>query len=168
MTYAGPTLLRSGQGLEEFDCGEPALDDWLTRRALGNQASGSSRTWVVTHRPTGRVIAYYASSTASVMRAAAPGPIARNQPTELPAVLLGRLAVDRRHQGEGLAGAMLKHFMTKAIEVSENVGVRLVLVHAKNDRAKAFYQHFGFIESPVDALTLMMLLPTARTEAASE
>lgn len=162
MTYAGPTLLNSGHSLDGFDCGEPALDDWLMRRALGNQASGSSRTWVVTHRAAGRVVAYYASSTASVMRAAAPRPMARNQPADLPAVLLARLAVDRHHQGEGLASAMLKHFMTKAIEVAENVGVRLLLVHAKNDRAKAFYQHFGFIESPVDALTLMMLLPIDR------
>jgi len=162
LTYAGPTLLTSEHSLEGFDCGEPALNDWFTRRALGNQASGTSRTWVVTDEPAGMVVAYYASSTASVMRAAAPRRIARDQPTELPAILLGRLAVDSRHQGKGFAGAMLKHFTTKAIEVSENVGVRLLLVHAKNDHAKAFYQHFGFIESPVDALTLMMLLPANR------
>lgn len=81
--------------------------------------------------------------------------------------MLGRLAVDNRHQGEGLAGAKLKHFVTKAIEASENVGVRLLLVHAKHDRAKAFYQHFGFAESPVDALTLMMLLPAKRRKGAA-
>lgn len=68
------------------------------------------------------VVAYYASATASVMRAATPGQIARDQPADLPAILLGRMAVERRHQGKGLGGAMLKHFMTKAIEVSEKVG----------------------------------------------
>lgn len=70
------------------------------------------------------------------------------------------MAVDSRHQGKGLGAAMLKHFMTKVIEVSENVGARLVLVHAKDEHAKDFYQHHGFIESPIDPLTPMMLLPS--------
>jgi len=146
LTYSGPTLLTNEHRLEGFDCGEPALNDWLARRALGNQAAGTSRTWVVIDEPTRTVVAYYASSTASVMRA------------DLPAILLGRMAVDSRHQGRGLGAAMLKHFMTKAIEVSEIVGVRLVLVHAKDEHAKTFYRHHGFIESPIDPLTLMMLL----------
>jgi GNAT superfamily N-acetyltransferase len=160
LIYNGPALLTSEQRLEGFDCGEPALNDWLTRRALGNQAAGTSRTWVVIDQPTRTVLAYYASSTASVMRAAAPRRIARDQPAELPAILLGRMAVDSRHQGNGLGAAMLKHFMTKAIEVSEKVGARFVLVHAKNERAKDFYKHHGFVESPIDPLTLVMLLPS--------
>lgn len=161
MTYVGPALLTSEHSLEGFDCSEPALNEWLTRRALGNQAAGTSRTWIVTYKPTGIVVAYYASSAASVMRAAATQSIARDQPSELPAILLGRMAVDRRHQGKRLGAAMLKHFMKKAIEVSEMVGVRLVLVHAKDERVKDFYRHHGFIESPINPLTLMMLLPSA-------
>jgi GNAT superfamily N-acetyltransferase len=160
LTYSGPSLLTGEHRLDGFDCGEPALDDWLTRRALGNQTAGTSRTWVVIEESTGRVVAYYASATASVMRAATPRQIAQDQPADLPAILLGRMAVDRRHQGKGLGGAMLKHFMTKAIEVSEKVGVRLVLVHAKDEHAKTFYLHHGFIESPIDPLTFMMLLPS--------
>jgi GNAT superfamily N-acetyltransferase len=117
----------------------------------------------VIDEPTRTVVAYYASSTASVMRAAAPRRTAQNHPADLPAILLGRMAVDSRHQGKGLGGAMLKHFMTKAIEVSEKVGVRLVLVHAKDEQAKDFYQHHGFTESPIDPLTLMMLLPSTRS-----
>ncbi len=163
MIYSGPTLLTGEHILEGFDCSESALNDWLTRRALGNQAAGTSRTWVVIDKPTRMVVAYYASSTASVMRAAAPRRIARNQPTDLPAILLGRMAVDSRHQGKGLGGAMLKHFMAKAIEVSEKVGVRLVLVHAKDEQAKDFYRQHGFIESPIDPLTLMMPLPSNRS-----
>jgi GNAT superfamily N-acetyltransferase len=161
LTYSGPTLLTSEHRLEGFDCGEPALNDWLVRRALGNQAAGTSRTWVVIDEPSRVVVAYYASSTASVMRAAAPRHIARDQPADLSAILLGRMAVDSCHQGKGLGSAMLKHFMTKAIEVSEKVGVRLVLVHAKDERAKGFYRHHGFAESPIDPLTLMMLLPSS-------
>ena len=160
MIYGAPALLTSEHRLEGFDCGEPALNDWLTRRALANQVAGSSRTWVVTDEPTRTVVAYYASSTASVMRTAAPRHIARNQPPDLPAILLGRMAVERGHQGKGLGAAMLKHFMTKAIEVSEIVGVRLVLVHAKNEQARDFYRHHGFVESPIDPLILMMLLPS--------
>jgi GNAT superfamily N-acetyltransferase len=163
LIYGGPSLLTGEHGLEGFDCGEPALNDWLARRALGNQAGGTSRTWVVTGEPGRMVVAYYASSTASVMRAAAPRGIAQGQPADLPAILLGRMAVDSRHQGRGLGAAMLKHFMTKAIEVSEKVGVRLVLVHAKDEQAKDFYRHHGFVESPIDPLTLMMLLPPHRS-----
>jgi GNAT superfamily N-acetyltransferase len=142
-----------------FDCGEPVLNHWLARRALGNQAAGTSRTWVVIDEPARIVVAYYASSTASVMRAAAPRRIARDRPAELPAILLARMAVDSRHQAKGLGAAMLKHFMTKAIEVSEKVGVRLVLVHAKDEQVKDIYQHHGFAESPIDPLTLLVLLP---------
>ncbi len=160
MIYSGPTLLTTEHTLEGFDCGEPALNGWLARRALGNQATGTSRTWVVIDEPAGLVVSYYASSAASVMRAAAPRHIARDQPADLPAILLGRMAVDSCHQGKGLGGAMLKHFMLKAIEVSQKIGVRLVLVHAKNDRTRAFYQHHGFVESPLDTLTLMMMLPS--------
>jgi GNAT superfamily N-acetyltransferase len=94
---------------------------------------------------------------------APPPHVARNQPADLPAILLGRMAVDSHHQGRGLGGAMLKHFMTKAIEVSEKVGVRLVLIHAKDEQAKDFYRHHGFIESPIDPLTLMLLLPSNRS-----
>jgi GNAT superfamily N-acetyltransferase len=164
LTYSGPLLLTSEHRLEGFDCGEPALNDWLTRRALGNQTAGTSRTWVVTDESTGQVVAYYASSAASVMRATAPRRIARDQPAELPAILLGRMAVDGRHQGKGLGGAMLKHFMLKAIEVAELIGVRLVLVHAKDEHVKGFYQRYGFGESPIDPLTLMLLLPAHCSE----
>jgi GNAT superfamily N-acetyltransferase len=88
--------------------------------------------------------------------------IAQDQPADLPAILLGRMGVDSHHQGEGLAAAMLKHLITKALEVSEIVEVRLVLVlvHAKDQQANGFYRHHGFVESSIDAFTLMMLLPS--------
>jgi GNAT superfamily N-acetyltransferase len=85
--------------------------------------------------------------------------MARRQPDEIPAILLGRMAVDSKHKGQGLGAALLKHFMLKAIEVANSVGVRVVLVHAKDDDARAFYKHYDFSESPMDPLTLMMLLP---------
>jgi len=146
-----------------FDCGTPALNEWLFRRALGNQAAGTSRTWVAVEHGTGRVVAFYASSTCSILRSEAPKAYTRNQPEQLPAILLGRLAVDADHTGGGLGAALLKHFMVKATEVAQLVGARLVLVHAKDEVAKGFYLHYGFIASPVDPLALMMLLPTMLT-----
>lgn len=154
--YRGPELLASHHDIESFDCGDEALNEWLRRRAPRNQREGSSRTWVVTDGA--RVVAFYASSTAVITRTEATRRAARNQPDPLPAMLLGRLAVDRGHQGQGLAAALLKHFLLKALEVAALTGVRLVLVHAKDDQAASFYRHFGFEPSPIDDLTLMLLV----------
>lgn len=117
-----------------------------------------TRTWVVAEVEVGRVVGFYASSTASVARQSAPRKVGRNQPDELPAVLLGRMAIHAGHQGNGLGVALLEHFMQKAAEVAEAVGVRLLLIHAKDDDARSFYQHFGFVESPLESLTMMMRL----------
>ena len=103
-----------------------------------------------------RVVGYYASATAVVARAEATRRAARNQPDPMPAMLLGRLAVDREHQGRGLATALLKHFLLKALEVADLAGLRLVLVHAKDPQAAGFYRHWGFEPSPIDDLTLML------------
>lgn len=119
-------------------------------------AQGGSRTWVVLDGR--RVVALYASSTAVLVRSRATKRAARNQPDPLPAVLLGRLAVDAENQGLGLAAAILKHFVLKSIEVAEVTGVRLPLVHAKDDTARRFYLRYGFEPSPVDDMTLMLLV----------
>ena len=158
MPYAGPVILTGDHELAGFDSGKPALDEWLRHRAMSNQVSGTSRTWVVVEDGSPAVIAYYASSTASILRSTAPTRIRRNQPEQIPAILLARLAVDERHKGKGLGAALLKHFMLKAIEVGASVGVRVLLIHAKDEEAQAFYDHYGFVESPLDPLVMMMLL----------
>lgn len=154
MTLRGPILLDPSHITESFDCGKQSLDDWLRRRGLTNQRSGASRTWVVVDDDD-RVVGYYASATASIARVAATKRAARNQPEDIPAILLARLAIDRRYRGQGLASALLKHFMLKALEVAAIVGARVVLVHAKDDEARAFYLHHDFEPSPLDDLTLM-------------
>ncbi len=158
MTYVGPELLGDAHLLEGFDCGKPALNEWLIRHALANQVTGTSRTWVVVEAGSRDVVAFYASATASVLRSSAPKRMRRNQPEEMPAILLARMAVDSRHKGHGLGAALLKHFMLKALEVAQSVGVRVLLIHAKDNEAKDFYSHYGFIESPIDPLVLTMLL----------
>ena len=154
--YRGPELLATDHDTAGFDCGDEALNEWLRRRAPRNQREGSSRTWVVTDGA--RVVAFYASSTAVVARTEATRRAARNQPDPLPAMLLGRLAVDRDHQGMGLAAALLRHFLRRALDVAALTGVRLVLVHAKDSQSAGFYRYFGFEPSPVDDLTLMLLV----------
>lgn len=156
MTLSGPVLLDPSHRTEDFDCGKRTLNDWLVHRGVANQKSGASRTWVVIDEESGGgVVAYYASSTASIARGSTTKRAARNQPDDVPAVLLARLAVDRRYHGNGLASALLKHFLLKAVEVAAVVGARVVLVHAKDQDAKEFYLHHDFEPSPVDDMTLM-------------
>ena len=162
--YHGPELLSAAHDVDGFDCGDEALNNWLRRRALRNQREGTSRTWVVAQ--SDQAVAYYASSTAVVARSEATGRAARNQPDPLPAMLLGRLAVDLGHQGEGLAAAPLKHFLLTALGVAELTGLRLALVHAKDDQASGFYRHFGFEPSPIDDLTLMLLIKDIPSQGA--
>jgi len=162
VAYDGPHLLADDHLVADFDCGASALNDWLKRRALRNQRSGATRTWVVTEAGSPQeVVAFYASCTGSVLRSTAPKRIAQGQPEQLPALLLARMGVDQQHQGRGVGAALLKHFVLKAIEVSASVGIRLLLVHAKDKEAKSFYEHYGFAASPIDPLTMMMLLPAS-------
>lgn len=154
--FNGPELLDEHHVLDGFDCGDENLNGWLADKARRNQVEGSSRTWVVATE--GRVVAFYASSTAVVLRAEATKRAARNQPDPLPALLLGRLAVDDKWQGHGLGAALLKHFIIKSLEVAQITGVRVLLVHAKTAEVAAFYRRYGFEPAPIDDLTLMLLV----------
>jgi predicted N-acetyltransferase YhbS len=158
--WVGPELLSHEHSIEGFDCGEASLNRWLNGKALHNQAEGGSRSWVVTDGA--RVVAYYASSTAVVLHAEATGRARQNQPDPLPAVLLGRLAVDTKHRGERLGEALLKHFILKSLEVAQITGVRLALVHAKTRAAVDFYRRYNFEPSPIDDLTMMLLVKDIR------
>lgn len=140
-----------------FDCGEPVLDDWLKRRALGNHLSGASRTFVVID-PEQRVVGYYAMAAGAVSHNIAPGGIRRNMPEPIPVLVLARLAVDRRMQGRQLGGALLQDAVTRAMGVAQQVGARALLVHAISEPACRFYLHYGFIASPMQPMTLMLRL----------
>jgi GNAT superfamily N-acetyltransferase len=145
----------------DFDCGNDVLNDWLKKRALKNQASGASRTFVICNK--GRVVGYYALSSGSVERLEAPKAIARNMPQTIPVMLLGRLAIDRDAQGQGLGAALLKDALLRVLSVAKNVGVRAILVHAISEDAKRFYLGYGFQVSPIDSMTLV--LPMKNIEA---
>ena len=157
---SAPQALAADHVLDAFDCGTPALDDWLKRRALQNEASGASRTFVVCDGK--RVAGYYSLAAASVAHQIAPSKVRRNMPDPIPAVLIGRLAVDRAWQGNKLGAALLRDAVLRATEAAERIGIRAILVHAIGDDAKAFYERFGFRPSPIEPLTLMITVEEVR------
>lgn len=152
-----PQPLAATHQLAEFECGESALDDWLKRRALSNHLSGASRTFVVAD-PAGRVFGYYALAAGAVSHHDATGSVKRNMPDPVPVMVLARLAVVHRAQGIKLGGALLQDAVNRSLAVSQQAGVRAVLVHALHDRAKQFYEHYGFQVSPLHPMTLMLRL----------
>jgi GNAT superfamily N-acetyltransferase len=152
-----PEALSPGHKIDGFGCGEPQLDDWLRRRALANQLSGGSRTFVVTD-VGGQVFGYYALAAGAVSHREATGSVRRNMPEPIPVMVLARLAVDRRAQGMRLGPALLQDAFERCVAVSRNTGVRAILVHALHHRARQFYEHYGFQVSPLHPLTLMMRL----------
>jgi GNAT superfamily N-acetyltransferase len=158
---SAPQPLTAAHRLDDFSCGEPELDEWLKRRAMANQQSGASRTFVVAD-PDNRVHGYYAMAAGAVAHRLASGGVRRNMPDPVPVLVLARLAVDTRAQGYKLGGAMLQDAVQRAVAVSQNAGVRALLVHALHDRAKQFYEHYGFQASPLDPFTLMLRLNTTR------
>lgn len=161
LNLSAPHPLAATHLLGDFECGEPALDDWLKRRALSNQLSGASRTFVVVDDEQ-RVRGFYALAAGAVAHQMATSSVRRNMPDPVPVMVLGRLAVDRRAQGLQLGAALLQDAVHRAIMVSQNTGVRALLVHALHGPAKAFYEHYGFQPSPMHPLTLMLRLNSAK------
>lgn len=157
LRLSAPQPLAVTHRLDEFTCGEASLDEWLKRRALSNQSSGASRTFVVADQE-GRVFGYYAMAAGAVSHHMATSGVRRNMPDPVPVMVLGRLAIDHRAQGIKLGAALLQDAVNRAVAVSQNAGVRALLVHALHDRAKLFYQHYGFLESPQHPMTLMLRL----------
>ena len=146
--------------LTEFDCGQAALNTWLQRRAMANQSSGASRSFVVAD-PEHRVFGYYAIAAGAVSHAEATTSTRRNMPDPVPVMVLARLAVDVRTQGLKLGAGLLQDAVRRVLVVSENAGVRALLVHAIDERAKQFYEHYGFQVSPLHPMTLMLRLANA-------
>lgn len=161
MVLSAPQPLAATHLLDEFSCAQPSLDEWLKRRAMTNQLSGASRTFVVVD-PQGLVCGYYAMAAGAVSHQTATSGVRRNMPDPVPVMVLARLAVDQRAQAMKLGAAMLQDALHRAVAVSHNAGVRALLVHALDDRAKRFYEHYGFQESPQHPMTLMLRLNTTK------
>lgn len=154
-----PQPLAANHHLIEFACGEASLDEWLKRRALANQLSGGSRTFVVTDQGD-RVFGYYAIAAGAVSHQVATNTLKRNMPEPVPVIVLARLAIDYRAQGIQLGASLLKDAVNRTLAISLIAGVRALLVHALNERSKQFYLHYGFQESPHHPMTLMLRVNT--------
>lgn len=156
-----PQPLTASYVLDEFTCGDGNLDAWLKRRANASQVSGVSRTFVVADSG-GRVFGYYAMAIGAVSPQEAAGNAHHSPPAPTPVIVLARLAVDQAAQGMQLGGALLQDAVQRALAVSQRSGVRALLVRALHERAKRFYEHYSFEESPQDARVMMLRLATDR------
>jgi predicted N-acetyltransferase YhbS len=162
---SAPEHLTAQHDISAFDSGVPELDTWLKRRALQNEASGASRTYVVS--AGGRVVGYYALATGAVAQQEATGKVRRNMPEPIPVMVIGRLAVDREHQGKGIGSALLKDALLRTLNAASIAGIRAVLLHAISGDAKRFYEKAGFSASPVDPMTMMMRWPMSRRRSST-
>jgi GNAT superfamily N-acetyltransferase len=141
--------------VSQFESGEPTLDDWLRRRALHNEASGASRTYVVSTDKQ-RVVAYYTLAVGAAAHEQAAGRVKRNMPDPVPVMLLGRLAVDSEFQRQGLGTGLLRDAILRTVQAADIAGIRAILVHAISEDAKRFYERYGFVTSPIDPMTVMI------------
>lgn len=147
--------------VETFTCGQPALDRFLVRYALQSQQAGGSATYVALDRD--RVIGFHSLAYGSVDFDDAPERVAAGLARhQVPVMLLARLAVASDFQGRGLGASLLKDATLRTIQAADIAGLRAILVHAKDDSARKFYEHFEFVPSPTDARHLMRLLKDAR------
>lgn len=151
-----PEPITHDHQLDAFESGEPVLDHWLKQRAIDNDSRGASRTFVVHNNK--KVIGYYSLATGSITTQEAPGKIRRNMPNPIPVMVLGRLAVDQAWQKHGIGKGLLKDAVLRTAKVSHDVGIRALLIHAISEPAKHFYKRYGFIESPMTPMTLMLTM----------
>lgn len=155
---SAPVPLRPDHDLSLFDCGEPALNDWLRHRALKNE-SRFSRTYVVCL--DNQVVAYACISAGAVERGAAPGKLRRNPPDAIPVCVIGRLAVSRSHAGRGLGADLLSDALRRIAAASQSIGIGAVMIQAKDDAARRFYRRCAeFIEYPDDSQTHFLPIET--------
>lgn len=141
------TIRRLGKDHDRsaFNCGQPMLNEWLKDRAGQFDRRDLSRTFVATRPDEAAVLGYYAISTHRVIYDVLPSAEAKGLPRlDIPVVLIGRLAVDRSVQGQGLGALLLVDALRRSLQISEQVGIRAVEVDALDDNARNFYLKFGF------------------------
>lgn len=153
--------LRSDHVLDHFDCGSEDLNRFLQRFAWVSQKAGSAQTYVACRGES--VIGYYSLAVGSVLHADAPGRVTKGQPRHpIPVMLLARLAIDHVEQGQRIGQGLLKDALLRTAQAADIAGIRALLVHAKDDNARRFYEHFNFDPSPTDSYHLYLLIKDIR------
>jgi GNAT superfamily N-acetyltransferase len=157
-------ILRREHAVETFTCGQLELDRFLVRHALQAQQANSSRTYVALDGPN--VVGFYTLVVGQVEHVDAPPRVAKGMPRHpIPVLVLARLAVHSSMQGKRLGAGLLLDALSRTLQVADIVGVRALLVHAKDDRAADFYRHFGFEPSPTDPHHLFRIIKDIRLAA---
>ena len=161
MSLRGPEPLSAQHRLEGFDCGKPALNDWLLRHARQAQGSGSAKTFVVTDDE--RVAGYFSLTVGQIDTLDAPERIRKGMGQyPVPVVILARLAVSEQDQGRGIGVGLLQDAVRRTMLIAEQAGIRAMLTHPIDEDAARFYDRFGFIASPLREQQLLLLLKDAR------
>jgi GNAT superfamily N-acetyltransferase len=160
VVLSAPQPLTTHHQVRDFISGVASLDDWLVRRALVNQFSGASRTFVICEAD--KVVGYYALASGAVTMSAAPGRVRRNMPDPIPVVVLARFAVDQAHQGRGIGRALFRDAARRILNAAEAIGIRAIIVHSISNDARRFYLNLGFEPSPIEPMTLMVTLADVR------
>lgn len=156
-----PQALNAKQQLDDFDCGKPALNDWLVRHAMQAQSSGSARTCVVVEGD--RVVGYFSLAVGQADAMEVPDRIRKGMGSyPIPVVILARLAVSLQEQGKGIGIGMLQEAIRRTIAIADQAGVRALLTHPIDEEASRFYRRFGFESSPIREQQLLLLLKDAR------
>ena len=153
--------LRRDHAVEDFDCGRSELNQYLTRYAWQNQQAGASLTYLGLVEDA--IIGFHTLAAGQVLFEDAPARLTKGLARHpVPIMLLARLAVDRRWQGQGVGQALLKDAMQRTLQAADIAGIRAFAVHAKDEGAKRFYEHFDFVPSPSDPMHLFVLLKDVR------
>lgn len=162
MTLRAPEPLAAQHRLEGFDCGKPALNDWLLRHARQAQGSGSAKTFVVAEEDD-RVAGYFSLTVGQVDTLEAPARIRKGMGQyPLPVVILARLAVSAQDRGRGIGFGLLQDAIRRTMLIAEQAGIRAMLTHPIDEEAARFYTRLGFIASPLRDRQLLLLLKDAR------
>lgn len=161
MRLRSPESLDTQHHLDSFDCGKPALNEWLLRHARQAQGSGSAKTFVVTD--DNRVVGYFSLTVGQVDTLEAPDRIRKGMGQyPIPVVVLARLAVSIQDQGKGIGIGMLQDAIHRTLLIAEQAGIRAMLTHPIDEEASRFYKRFGFVTSPLSDQQLLLLLKDAR------
>jgi len=153
--------LRPDHAVSGFDCGQEVLNRFLARFAMLNQVSGAALTYVALSGES--VVGYYSLAVGEVTYAGAAERLKKGLARHpVPVMLLARLAVSAQARGRGLGAGLLKDAMLRTLQAADIAGIRALVVHAKDENARRFYEHFGFSPSPTDPLHLYLLIKDIR------
>lgn len=148
----------------DFDCEDANVNRWLKRFALQGQSSGQARSYVI--HESGQVIGFYAIASGSIQQAEATERTRKGLGKyPIPIILLAQFGVDKGRQGKGLGKALLKEALVRCLNAADEIGARAVVVDASSDKARTFYEKFGFERSPVSEFKLMILMKDLRASA---